>query len=181
MLKKTLWPAIVLAFAFSGTAASMPLKHHNTRPGCPKTFTVPMVKRAVYWTYRGVRDVSRHDRKVVDRIVRCERFPRSERYVLEIKKNVISRWRQRRYENRFTPYGNWAIPSYIVACESGGQNLSPNSAGASGYYQIIPSTWASYGGLQYGPAAYESSKLGQDIIASRIWADGSGANQWVCA
>ncbi len=35
----------------------------------------------------------------------------------------------------------WAIPWAIVDCESGGQNFPPNSAGASGYYQIIPSTW----------------------------------------
>src|SRR5581483_6090299 len=31
----------------------------------------------------------------------------------------------------------WAIPYPIVLCESGGQNLPPNGAGASGYYQII--------------------------------------------
>ena len=36
-------------------------------------------------------------------------------------------------------------------CESGGQNLSPNSAGASGYYQIMPATWKGYGGS--GPAS----------------------------
>ena len=48
--------------------------------------------------------------------------------------------------------GGWAIPYAIVLCESGGQNLPPNSAGASGYYQIIPSTWKLFGGT--GPAAY---------------------------
>src|SRR5581483_4133232 len=53
------------------------------------------------------------------------------------------------------PSGGWAIPYAIVLCESGGQNLPPNSAGASGYYQIIPSTWTSFGGS--GPAAYLAS------------------------
>ena len=73
----------------------------------------------------------------------------------------------------------WAIPYPIVLCESGGQNLPPNSAGASGYYQILPSTWRLFGGS--GPAAYLASKAEQDAVASRIWAGGSGAGNWVCA
>ncbi len=75
--------------------------------------------------------------------------------------------------------GGWAIPWPIVLCESGGQNLSPNSAGASGYYQIIPGTWALFGGS--GPAAYLASKSEQDAVASRIWNGGAGASNWVCA
>ncbi|MGI8505798.1 MAG: transglycosylase family protein, partial [Solirubrobacteraceae bacterium] len=73
----------------------------------------------------------------------------------------------------------WAIPYAIVLCESGGQNLPPNSAGASGYYQIIPSTWKLFGGS--GPAAYLASKSEQDAIASKIWNGGAGASNWVCA
>jgi septal ring factor EnvC (AmiA/AmiB activator) len=76
------------------------------------------------------------------------------------------------------PSNGWAIPWPIVQCESGGQNLPPNSAGASGYYQIIPSTWALYGGT--GPAAYLTSKAEQDAVARRIWA-GSGPSAWDCA
>jgi peptidoglycan hydrolase CwlO-like protein len=77
------------------------------------------------------------------------------------------------------PSGGWAIPYAIVLCESGGQNLPPNSAGASGYYQIIPSTWSGFGGT--GPAAYLASKSEQDAVASRIWDGGRGASNWVCA
>jgi septal ring factor EnvC (AmiA/AmiB activator) len=77
------------------------------------------------------------------------------------------------------PSGGWAIPYPIVLCESGGQNLSPNSAGASGYYQILPSTWSEYGGS--GPAAYLASKAEQDAVAARIWNGGAGAGAWVCA
>ncbi|HEY6524727.1 MAG TPA: transglycosylase family protein, partial [Solirubrobacteraceae bacterium] len=77
------------------------------------------------------------------------------------------------------PTGGWALPYAIVLCESGGQNLSPNSAGASGYYQIIPSTWKLFGGS--GPAAYLASKSEQDAVASRIWNGGAGASNWVCA
>jgi septal ring factor EnvC (AmiA/AmiB activator) len=75
--------------------------------------------------------------------------------------------------------GGWAIPYAIVLCESGGQNDPPNSAGASGYYQIIPSTWKLFGGT--GPAAYLASKAEQDLVASRIWRGGAGASNWVCA
>ncbi len=77
------------------------------------------------------------------------------------------------------PSGGWAIPYAIVLCESGGQNLPPNSAGASGYYQIIPGTWATFGGT--GPAAYLASKAEQDAVATRIWNNGAGASNWVCA
>ena len=74
--------------------------------------------------------------------------------------------------------GPWAIPWAIVNCESGGQNLPPNSAGASGYYQIIPSTWRGAGGS--GPAAYLASKAEQDGVAARLWNGGAGASNWDC-
>jgi len=73
----------------------------------------------------------------------------------------------------------WAIPYAIVLCESGAQNLPPNSAGASGYYQIIPDTWRLFGGS--GPAAYLAPKADQDAVASRNWDGGAGASNWVCA
>jgi peptidoglycan hydrolase CwlO-like protein len=79
----------------------------------------------------------------------------------------------------YGPSGGWAIPYPIVLCESGGQNLSPNSAGASGYYQIMPATWKLFGGT--GPAAYLAGKSEQDAVASRIWNGGAGAHNWVCA
>jgi septal ring factor EnvC (AmiA/AmiB activator) len=73
----------------------------------------------------------------------------------------------------------WAIPYKIVLCESGGQNLPPNSAGASGYYQILPSTWSEFGGS--GPAAYLASKSEQDAVAAHIWNGGAGASNWSCS
>ena len=77
------------------------------------------------------------------------------------------------------PTTGWVIPYAIVLCESGGQNLPPNGAGASGYYQIIPSTWRLFGGT--GPAAYLAPRAEQDAVASRIWRGGAGASNWVCA
>jgi septal ring factor EnvC (AmiA/AmiB activator) len=73
--------------------------------------------------------------------------------------------------------GPYAIPAYIVMCESGGNYSALNpSSGAGGAYQILPSTWALYGGQG---APQDASKAEQDRIAAEIWAD-SGASAWVC-
>ena len=77
------------------------------------------------------------------------------------------------------PGGPWAIPWVIVQCESGGQNVPPNSAGASGYYQFMPATWRGLGGST--PHAYLASKTEQDRLAARLWDRGRGAHNWDCA
>jgi peptidoglycan hydrolase CwlO-like protein len=74
--------------------------------------------------------------------------------------------------------GPYAIPTYIVMCESGGNYSALNpSSGAGGAYQILPSTWEMYGG-QGEPQ--NAPKAEQDRIAGEIWAD-SGGSAWVCA
>lgn len=74
--------------------------------------------------------------------------------------------------------GSWAIPAGIVMCESGGSYSAVNpSSGAGGAYQILPSTWALYGGQGLPQNASPSE---QDRIAAQIWAD-SGGSAWVCA
>jgi peptidoglycan hydrolase CwlO-like protein len=77
------------------------------------------------------------------------------------------------------PGGPWAIPWAIVQCESGGRNVGPNSAGASGYYQFIVSTWKGLGGST--PHAYMASKGEQDRLAAKLWDGGRGARNWDCA
>jgi septal ring factor EnvC (AmiA/AmiB activator) len=75
-------------------------------------------------------------------------------------------------------FGDWAIPESVVMCESGGSfdALNPSS-GAGGAYQILPSTWESYGG---DGKPNEASPQEQHEIASQIWED-SGSSAWVCA
>jgi septal ring factor EnvC (AmiA/AmiB activator) len=74
--------------------------------------------------------------------------------------------------------GNWTIPYSVVQCESGGQDLTPNSAGASGYYQFMPGTWDDYGGYSQ---AYQAPKSLQDQRAAQVWNGGAGSSNWVCA
>ena len=74
--------------------------------------------------------------------------------------------------------GGWTIPYSVVQCESGGQDLTPNYAGASGYYQIIPGSWNGYGGYRQ---AYQAPKSLQDQRAQQLWNGGSGSSNWVCA
>jgi septal ring factor EnvC (AmiA/AmiB activator) len=73
--------------------------------------------------------------------------------------------------------GPYSIPAYIVMCESGGNYGAVNSAsGAGGAYQVLPSTWALYGGRG---APQDAPKAEQDRIAAKIWAN-SGPSAWVC-
>lgn len=86
---------------------------------------------------------------------------------------------RRRAARQVGPGGPWAIPYVIVQCESGGQNLPPNSATASGYYQFIDTTWRRLGGST--PHAYQASKAEQDRLAAQLWDGGRGAANWDCA
>jgi hypothetical protein len=73
--------------------------------------------------------------------------------------------------------GHYSVPASIVMCESGGDYHAVNpSTGAGGAYQILPSTWTSYGGTGLPQDAPPAE---QDAIAAKIYAtDGRGA--WSC-
>jgi hypothetical protein len=73
--------------------------------------------------------------------------------------------------------GHYSIPASIVMCESGGNYRAVNpGSGAGGAYQILPSTWAAYGGTGL---PQDASPAQQDAIAAKIYAtDGRGA--WSC-
>jgi hypothetical protein len=168
--------ALVTAGMFvPATSIARPLRFRDTR--CAKTYTPAMIRRAILATYRGTRHVTRSERQKLRRMRRCDRRPATRSSLLRLNRATRAAWLLR--VDPLLPYGRWAIPGPIVMCESHGQNLPPNGAGASGYYQIIPSTWRSYGGAGY--AAYLTAKPEQDTVASRIWAGGAGASQWTCA
>jgi hypothetical protein len=80
-------------------------------------------------------------------------------------------------ESASTSTSGYSIPSGIVQCESGGDYSAVNSSsGAGGAYQILPSTWAAYGG-QGSPQS--APKAEQDAIAAKIYAS-QGPSAWSC-
>ena len=161
--------------------------------GCGKLFTVNMAEGAANLIYSGHDQVSEHALGVLGYIDRCQRNPGAEGFVRGYAQSQARRYHARVVAWRASAAAQaspaehsaastgWAIPSSVVQCESGGRNLPPNGAGASGYYQIIPSTWQAYGGSQYASAAYQATAQQQAVVAARIWDGGAGADQWVCA
>lgn len=99
--------------------------------------------------------------------IQAAKAAKAERISAEEAEGEVERWLG----------GPYAIPAYIVMCESGGNYSALNpSSGAGGAYQILPSTWKLYGG-QGEPQ--NAPKAEQDRIAAEIWAD-SGSSAWVC-
>lgn len=68
-------------------------------------------------------------------------------------------------------YGEWAIPAYIVMCESGGRWNAYNPSGASGPYQMMPMHFG-------GELAMNQSRAAQHAMAAKLWAGGAGRSHW---
>ena len=111
--------------------------------------------------------------------VRCVYDPRTDHRVRAYKRHQKAQFY--RYRNTFgpyTPHGKYAIPAYIVHCESGtsGDWRAYNeSSGAAGRYQIMPEherVWPvnSWGDkLQHTHIAYDLSNGGREF------------SDWACA
>ena len=67
--------------------------------------------------------------------------------------------------------GEWAIPTYIVMCESGGDWYAHNASGASGPYQIMPMHFG-------GELAMNQSRAAQHAKAAELWNGGRGRSHW---
>jgi hypothetical protein len=65
----------------------------------------------------------------------------------------------------------------VATCEEGGRN-DPNF----GYFGIMPSSWAAYGGTKYAPlaggATYDEQVSVADAISGGWVPDGSGCASW---
>lgn len=70
-------------------------------------------------------------------------------------------------------YGEWAIPEYIVACETGGTFdwYAYNPSGASGPYQLMPMHFN-------GELAMNQSRAAQHAKAAELWNGGRGRSHW---
>jgi uncharacterized Zn finger protein (UPF0148 family) len=71
----------------------------------------------------------------------------------------------------------------IAKCESGNRNVNHNSAlsgvhsTASGYLQILDSTWKAFGGREFASRAIGASREEQFIVGARVLA-GQGITAW---
>lgn len=73
------------------------------------------------------------------------------------------------------PGPNW---DPVLDCESDWRNVeSYNASSASGYFQIIDSTWAEFGGLQFAPRAIQASRAEQEVVADRLF-ERRGLKPW---
>lgn len=114
----------------------------------------------------------------------CIRIERTRKQLSEYRqrraKGLDAYAAQQRQVASLTPYPgpngtHWAIPWYVVDCESGGDWGAYNaSSSATGPYQMLPSTYA---------GVCETCDWGhndQHLAASRVWAR-SGGSEWSCA
>jgi hypothetical protein len=74
-------------------------------------------------------------------------------------------------ESAWPDNGAWAIPEYIVMCESGGRWDAYNSSGASGPYQLMPMHFG-------GELAMNQSRAAQHAKAAELWNGGKGKSHW---
>lgn len=68
----------------------------------------------------------------------------------------------------------------IAKCESGNKNVNNNTvrgSTASGYLQILDSTWKAFGGKEFAPRAIHASREEQFAVGARVLA-GQGINAW---
>lgn len=68
------------------------------------------------------------------------------------------------------------VVAAIVECESGGENVTNPSSGASGYFQFMGSTWAAVTGLAPPASAYPFEV--QLAAFEELWDGGAGASHW---
>lgn len=94
----------------------------------------------------------------------------------ERKRRSYGRHRELRLVAPYPGGGTWwAIPWYIVACESGGDWGAQNASGASDPYQLMPEHGAPF------PADTWHEKMQTHRIAGDLYAGGAGAGNWECA
>jgi hypothetical protein len=165
------------------------------RHGCKKRITKEQYRRKLrstyrFWVgghggdYRAV-EVTKRQRKKLHRMRECSLNGKVRARRQDRTADRRERWAFHRHIDQITPFGEWAIPPYIVMCESSGVYTKWNSGStsrsrASGAYQYLESTWDNYGGEAYADVAAEAPPYAQHIIANRTYKT-TGVREWMCA
>lgn len=156
--------------------------------GCEKLVKGERYRRKLRSTYRfsarggdyRAKPVTKGRRKL-KRMRECSRNRRVHRNRIKSHRSRVESWRFHRRIDRATPFGEWAIPAYIVMCESGGNYRAQNpSSSASGAYQFLTSSWHANGGGRYASHAAAAPPWAQHLIAHYYYSR-AGSSPWECA
>ena len=149
---------------------------------CPRgNVSVYEYKKYAQSVYKREKISRKASRKLIY-AMKCQHSPWAKNLVKKYWRKFVQARQLRALEDRCTPFGEWAIPPHIVMRESHGTNV-PNGQGsdASGYYQILNSTWLGIGGPDISPRprylAMSFPKAIQDCVAHRLW-NGGANNHW---
>jgi rare lipoprotein A (peptidoglycan hydrolase) len=74
---------------------------------CSKTFTVPMIERAIHAAYNGTRDVSALDRAHLRRFIRCARRPGVHASMNKMWSVARAQWNARRHPPMAYAVASW--------------------------------------------------------------------------
>lgn len=147
--------------------------------GCSESFSRSDFHRLARVTYRTHSPVTARRKRQIRKRVYCQAYPKS----VPIVRHHLAKYKRghayRLQVAAVTPYRGpdgrrWAIPWYIVACESHGSWGAYNPSSALGPYQLLGK------GAPF-PANTRAKRLAHHRIAFNLYAGGAGASHWVCA
>lgn len=141
---------------------------------CAKTYTQAQHARYARAVYARS-EVTRAAQRRVGHLRRCQTTPKAQINAKRLTRRLRARYQERKVVDSLTPYncgshGRFAIPCYIVACESGYSWRAYNPSGATGPYQLLGKGVS----LSDPPIVHHR-------VAAALWAGGRGASHWVCA
>ena len=103
--------------------------------------------------------------------------PTDHRLRAYVRKQKEAFYKYRRTGGPYTPYGKYAIPQYILDCESYGGSWSASNGTHVGPYSLSLSLYE-----PPWPVDSWADKIEHHRIAHGLWAGGSGISHWAaCA
>jgi rare lipoprotein A (peptidoglycan hydrolase) len=97
-------------------ALALAAPYHEPPADCAKTFTAPMITRAIDAAYHGTRDVTRRDRRHLRRYLRCGRMHVNHARMHRYWRDAIHAWELRRNPPLSEALASWYDDAGQTAC-----------------------------------------------------------------